>query len=224
MQEHIVKSFDAQIDALNRKIEETAKACESQLSSAAQAFEYVDKDLAKSIVKKDDNINRLQREIEDACVRLLALRQPMAADLRYLLSCMKIASELERIGDYAANISKRVTELSETPSKEPSDLILEMIQLCNRMLKNSMDAFFNADAQNAVKVWHKDDEIDRKFARMMTCVRSQMQDEKDLLDNSTQLIFVGRCCERIGDHITNIAEDIYFMVTGRNYMDIFEDQ
>lgn len=224
MQGHIVKAFDAEVENLNKKIIAMAKSCEGQLSRATKAFSKLDTDLAEKVIKKDDHINRLQREIEDNSVQLLAKRQPMAADLRHLLSVMKIASELERIGDYAANVAKRVTKLTDISFKEPVDLIVEMANICSRMINDAIDAFLDFDIEKSVAIWHRDDEIDEKFAGMMILARQRMQDKKDDIEDCTQLIFMGKCCERIGDHITNIAEDIYYMATGENYVGMLEDQ
>lgn len=224
MQQHIVKSFDEQINTLKEKIKLTSEACGKQLAGSSEAVQQFDTELAKAVIAKDDDINRLQREIEEESVRIIALRQPMATDLRFLLACMKIASELERIADYAANISKRVGELKQTPDKEPVGIIVEMIGLCSGMLNEVIDAFLTSQVDKAAAVWHKDDDVDRKFARMMTLLRNWTQDGGKGVEDITQLMFMGRCCERIGDHITNIAEDTYYMATGRNYIDILEER
>ncbi|MFH2059824.1 MAG: phosphate signaling complex protein PhoU [Pseudomonadota bacterium] len=222
MQSHIVKAFDAEINTLNQTITTMAKTCEEQLRLAALAFNTLDMSLAEQIIKDDRYINRFEREIEENCVRILARRQPLAEDLRYILAAMKMAAELERIGDYAGNIAKRVTHISKSPSQEVVSLICEMANLCRKMLTDVMDSFHALDIEKAIAVWHQDNEIDKKFARTMTLVRKQMLDDAAAVDDATQLIFIGRCCERIGDHITNMAEDIYYIATGKNYMDRFE--
>jgi len=223
MQNHIVKAFDGEIDNLDNKITTLAKRCGKQLAGATKALNNLDISLAKNVIKEDAQINSLQREIEDEVVKFIAKRQPMAVDLRHLLSVMKIASELERIGDYAANVAKRVLHLtSSSSSREAIDLILEMARTCQVMILDVKEAFSLLDTQKAVAVWQMDDEIDSKFARLMSLVRTQMQENKDAVGDGTQLIFMGRCCERIGDHITNIAENIYFISTGQNYIDQFE--
>lgn len=223
MQEHIVKSFDEQLNALKEKIKLTARACEEQLSGSSKAVAVFDKDLAGAVIKKDQEINRLQREIEEESVKIIGLRQPMAVDLRFLLTCIKTASELERIADYAANISKRVGELNQPPLEEHSVIIVELIGMCSDMLRGAVDSFLDWDMDHALKVWHMDNAVDRKFARLMTMLRDLMQNNYEPVEDITQLIFMGRCCERIGDHITNIAEDIYFMVNGRSFMDLLEE-
>lgn len=219
MQKHIVKAFDAEIDDLNKKVTAMGKACEEQIVKAVNALGSMDTALAQSVVKQDKVINQLQRGIEERSVSLLTRRHPLAGDLRHLLSVMKIASELERIGDYAANMAKRILALSLSPGQEPIDLIVDMADISRTMIHDVMDAFLNMDVEKAVKVWQTDNLIDRKFARMMAMVRKQMQEKTDQIDDGTQFIFMGRCCERIGDHITNIAEDVYYMATGQIYMD-----
>lgn len=223
MQNHIVKAFDGEIDNLDKKIIALAKSCENQLAGATRALKNLDISLAKKIVKKDAKVNSLHREIEEDAVRFIAKRQPMAVDLRHLLSAMKISSELERIGDYAANVAKRVMHISSAPSPEAIALIIEMAEICDVMIRDAKDAFVLLDIKKAVAVWKMDDEVDSKFARLMSLVRRQMQADTRTVGDGTQLIFMGRCCERIGDHITNIAEDIYFISTGQNYVGQFEE-
>ncbi len=223
MQQHIVKAFDHEMAGLKKKILDLAKECERQISRAIDAFTTLDTDLAEAVVAQDENINRLQREIEEEAVSFLARRQPMAVDLRQLLSVMKIASELERIADYAANLSKRVTWLHAPPVAEAADLIIEMAKTCQVMVHEVMEAFLTLDVEKAKQVWHKDDRIDTMFAKMVTTVQHQMQDRDLDVKDGTALIFMGRCCERIGDHITNIAETVYFINTGDNCSGQFED-
>jgi len=200
-----------------------ARACENQLSEAISSLESLNSELACEVIEKDKIINAFHREIEGTIVDILAKRQPVAVDLRYLLSAIKISTELERIGDYAANIAKRVTRLSNDLFRDPMDLILEMATICQEMLIRAIEAFLSLDTKKASDVWDRDQDVDRKFARMMTQIRVKMQEKSEAIDNMTQLIFIGRCCERIGDHITNIAEDIIYIATGQNHIDSVEN-
>ena len=200
-----------------------AKKCEQQLLRAMEAFVTMNAGLAMSVVAYDENINQLHREIEEDAISFLARRQPIAVDLRHLLSVMKIAGELERIADYAANFSKRVSRLHTPASREPADLIIEMVKTCQVMIHDSMAAFLNLDVEKAVNVWHTDDRIDAMFAKMVTLVQHQMREDSFDIKDGTGLIFMGRCCERIGDHITNMAEDIYYIKTGENYTGDIDD-
>ena len=217
MHQHIVRAFDKEIEVLKKKILLLAKKCEQQLSKAVDAFNAMDADLARAVVEKDRIINELHWDIEEEAVTFIARRQPIAVDLRQLLSMMKIAGELERIADYAANFSKRVIRLNIPPSEVPADLIVEMAKVCQVMIHEAMEAFLSLDVEKARQVWQKDDKIDTMFAKMVTLVQSQMQKNVIGVQDGTGLIFMGRCCERIGDHITNMAENIYFIKTGQNY-------
>jgi len=200
-----------------------ARACENQLSEAISSLESLNSELACEVIEKDKIINAFHREIEGTIVDILAKRQPVAVDLRHLLSAIKISTELERIGDYAANIAKRVTRLSNDLFRDPVELIIEMATICQEMLIHAIEAFLSLDTKKASDVWDRDQDVDRKFARMMTQIRVKMQEKSEAIDNMTQLIFIGRCCERIGDHITNIAEDIIYIATGQNHIDSVEN-
>lgn len=222
MNDHIVRAFDEEIKGLNQRIADMAGLCEDQLARATEAFRNLDKTLAAAVVADDEKVNQAQTNVEEESVRILAKRAPVAVDLRHLLSAMRIASKIERIADYAANIGRQVTELSQAPAQEAADLIIDMAEICRTMLRDAVDAFLDMDTDKAEAVWKRDDEVDRKFARMMRFVRRQMQDEANAIADGTQLIFIGRFCERIGDHITNISEDIYYTKTGQSYIGSFD--
>lgn len=223
-QPHIVKTFDIEIRDLKDKVTQMAINCEEQIEIATQAFIEMDMALARKIIQADERINQLQREIEEDAVQFLAKRQPMAVDLRLPLSAIKIASELERIGDYTANVARRVIRLSQNPTSEQSDCIVNMATISKRMLHDAVNAFLELKLQKAIDVWKKDDEIDHHFTRLMEMLRIQMLEKTYSIEDCTQLIFMGRCLERIGDHITNIAENIYFTATGQTYISQFDEQ
>lgn len=222
MQDHIVKSFDIEITQLKESITAMAKKCENQLEKAVQALKIMDNDLALKVVNNDTEVNELQRQIEEKAISFLARRQPMAVDLRQLLGVMKIASKLERIGDYAANVAKGIPKLSKTPSQAPKDLIISMANTGRIMLHDSVMSFLMLDIDKAVEVWERDDKIDKDYITMMTLLHQDMKNKTSRMEDCTQLIFMGRCCERIGDHITNIAEDIYFIISGKKFLGQFE--
>lgn len=215
---HIVKSFDQEINGLNARIIEMGKVCRDQIEKAVQSLNTLDSDLARRVIQEDANLNRLYALLEDTTVKLLARRQPMAVDLRHLLSTLRVGGELERIGDYAASIAKRVLELGDASQQEVKDLITQIAGICVEMLRDVVQSFVDLDVNKGMDVWHRDNEVDRKFARMMTLLRKTMQEHTKTIDDCTQLIFMGRCLERIGDHITNIAEDIFYIETGENYI------
>ena len=216
MENHIVKSFDAELSRLNTRVSAMGSTCEWQLAKALKSLENKDARLAEAVIKEDENLNALYRELEEEAVALLARRTPMAGDLRFLVSVMRAGSTLERIGDYAASIARRVKDLCsyEAFPKDSAVLIQTIGVLCRRMICDAVKAFVDSDVAAAVEIWNRDDEIDRKFARLMTGLREQMQKDQAMVDPCTAMIFMGRCLERIGDHVTNIAEGIYYIETG----------
>lgn len=226
MENHIVKAYDAELTQLNSEISAMGSACEWQLAKALKSLETKDTRLAEEVIKEDANLNSLYLRLEDDAVKLLAKRTPLAGDLRYLLSVMRAGSTLERVGDYAANIARRVIELSKTDLflEQPADLIQTIGKLCRKMINDIVQAFLTNDVKAAIDIWNRDDEVDRKFARLMTDLRGRMQQDTSVVDCCTAMIFIGRCLERIGDHITNIAEGIYYVETGETYIGNLESQ
>lgn len=224
MEKHTVKSFDEELDALNSWIRAMGTSCEWQLSKALKALETNDKRLAEEVIKEDENLNALYQKVEENGVKFIAKRSPLASDLRFILTAMRTGSEFERIGDYAANIAKRVIEMNgaKTDFEAPVTLIQDMGKICRKMISGIAAAFVEQNTQAAIEVWHRDDEVDRKFARLMTDLRNRMQQDTEIINDCTQLIFVGRCLERIGDHITNISEGIYYIETGETYIGALE--
>lgn len=215
MQNHIVKSFDEEIEHLKSEIITMAKACSSQLEKSVIALHRMDKDLAAKVVKDDRKINDFQREIEDNAVRYLAKRQPMAIDLRYLLSAMKISYELERVGDNAENIAAAVRSMAETISSEAIDSIVDMAGICKIMLHDLIDAFSELDTDKSIAVWKRDTDINARFLQVKSLVVQEAQANGGcFLHDGYQLIHMARCCERVGDHLKNIAEDIHYIATG----------
>lgn len=216
--DHIVKSFDRDLQELDRKIVALGKACEHQLSRTIEALINIDRALAGGIVENDHMINTMQKEVEEYSVFLIAKRQPVATDLRHAVSGFKISSELERIGDYAANIAKRITTLKTISLPEPVDAVIQMLTIAKTMMTGAMGALLEMDINRAITVWKSDDEIDHIYSGMMTSLKTLMERDPDRVDDGTLLIQMARCCERIGDHITNIAETIYYIDSGQRYI------
>ena len=215
--EHIVKSFDKELNLLRSKVIEMGGSCEEQLSKAVQALHSRDEALAKEIIEGDTKVDILQSEIEKLTVQMLAKRQPMAVDLRVVVSSLKIASDFERVADYAANFAKHVIELNSTELEEPVRLINGMADVARSMLKDVLAAYDKLDVQKAIEVWHRDKEIDRLYVDLFTQIRRMMEMHPDSVKAGTTLLFVGRSCERIGDHITNVAENVHYIVNGEIY-------
>ena len=216
---HIVKSYDGSLDLLRSKLLEMGREAADQISQAIKALVERDSGLADVIIISDEKVNELQQEIEELGIRILATRQPVAQDLRYVISGLKMASELERIADYAANIAGYISDLnSQLDLDQPIAVIIEMTDLGKQMLTDIMAAFVNADIPKAIAVWHRDDDIDRIYAGLLSDLQASMSEDSANIKDYTHLIFVARCCERIGDHITNLAENVHYIEYGKTYI------
>ena len=216
---HLFKGFDQELNILISKLNQMGDECELQLTKAVDALTSVDRDLAAYIMKRDELINAMHREVEQQILAFISKREPKASDLRVVLSGYKIGSELERIGDYAANIAKHVMHLDQIQRDDLTEYIILMARTAVIMISTCMESLNEQDIEKAHTVWHMDDKIDANYARLLKFTRQTMEDTPEMIANCTTLNFMGRCCERIGDHITNIAEDIYFMKTGDTYIE-----
>ena len=217
---HTVKSYDADLDLLKTKISEMSREVEDQITKANQALLNRDNGLAELVKISDGKVNVLQQETEELGVRILATRQPMAQDLRNVIAGLKMASELERIADYAANIAGYISDFDQhLDLDQPIDAITEMVELAKKMLTDLMDAYANGDLQKAIAVWHRDDQIDAVYGDLLSKLRTRMSEDSDNIKAYTGLIFVAKCCERIGDHITNLAENVHYIEHGKAYID-----
>ena len=216
---HTVKSYDEDLYLLKSKLSEMGGEVNDQISKAGQALLKRDEGLADVIIVSDEKVNLLQQEVEELGIRILATRQPMAQDLRYVIAGLKMASELERIADYAANIARHIPDLDNyLDLDEPIAAIILMAKLAKTMLTDIMDAFANGDTRKAIGVWHSDDDIDQIYADLLNDLRAGISEDSDNVRTYTGLIFIARCCERIGDHITNIAENIHYIEYGKTYI------
>lgn len=217
---HTVKSYDADLDLLKAKISEMGREAEDQIAKANQALLNRDNGLAELVKISDEKVNVLQQESEELGVRILATRQPLAKDLRNVIASLKMASELERIADYAANIAGYISDLDRhLDLDQPIEAITEMVDLGKKMLTDLMDAYSKGDLQKAIAVWHRDDQIDGIYANLLNNLRVSISENSDNIKAYTGLIFVAKCCERIGDHITNLAENVYYIEYGKSYID-----
>lgn len=218
--EHIVRSFGKELDLLKSTILEMAEKAEEQFNKALQALIKGDQNLANEVVKNDKKVNTLQSEVDNLAFNLLAKRQPMAVDLRNIISGLKIATALERIADNAARIANNAKELNRISIKKPIESIIRMIELARHMLMDVIHVYQDLDAKKATEVWHRDKEIDLIYTEILTCLRDYIAQDSLNVSAYMRLIFVARCCERVGDHIKNIAEDIYFIINGEIYTGI----
>jgi phosphate transport system protein len=195
------------------------KVAEAQLSKAIEALVTKDSKLAVDVIYSDSQVNDLQNEVDRFTVNMLAMRQPMGIDLRHIISALKIAAELERIADYAANIAKNGMNLDHVYLEKPVQLIIRMAELAIRMLSDVIDAYLELDVPKSIAVWHRDEEINQIYADLLTQLRSYMKADSDNINTYTSLVFTARCCERIGDHIKNVAESVYFIIHGDSTID-----
>jgi len=212
--EHIIKSYDEELRRLDNAMTEMGGLAESQLSRAVDAVAKRDGTLAQAVVDGDEQIDTLEREVEGLVMRLLALRQPMARDLREIVSALKIASDLERVGDYAANVAKRSFVLNQLPVVRPVNSVSRMGRLAQAMIKDVLDAYVERDADKAITVWLRDEELDEMYTSGFREILTYMIEDARNITPCTHLLFMAKNIERIGDHATNIAEDLYYLVHG----------
>ena len=212
--EHIIKSYDEELQRLDNTITQMGGLAESQLGAAIEAVVKRDSDVATQVIEGDVQVDNLERDIESLVVRLLALRQPMARDLRQSIAALKIASDLERIGDYAANVAKRSIALNQTPPVRPVYAVPRMGRLCQAMIKDILDAYVERDADKALAVWLRDEELDEMYTSLFRELLTYMIEDPRNITACTHLLFIAKNLERIGDHTTNVAETLYFLVLG----------
>lgn len=217
---HMVKSFDDELNMLKNNLAAMGDTVGVQLKYAVQALTTRDCRLASEVVDNDTQVNALQEEIDNLSVRILAMRQPVAIDLRHIISGLKIAAEMERIADYAAGIAKNVANLNQVSLEKPVGLIIMMAAVAQQMLQDVVEAYCELDVDKAVSVWHCDEDINRLYADLLSQLRMYMSVDTDNLKTYTSLIFVARCCERIGDHIKNVAESVHYIQTGESFQQI----
>ena len=214
---HIVRSYDEELALLRSKVLQMGSLAHSQLGRAVETLKSRDSREAEAIVAGDAPVNHLQQEIDQLTLTMLARRQPMALDLRQIVSALKMASDLERIADYAANIARHTMDLNSVVLQKPVEAIIRMTEDARGMLGDVMTAYQEEDADLAREIWHRDAVIDRAYATFLSDLRDYMKEDAQYAKPLTALLFVSRCCERIGDHIQNLAENVHFIVTGEIY-------
>ncbi|MEZ5743959.1 MAG: phosphate signaling complex protein PhoU [Sphingomonadaceae bacterium] len=214
MVEHTVKAFENEISQLRGLIAEMGGLAEVAIREAIEALVRHDEDIARRVVENDARLDALEAEVDRLAVRTIALRAPMADDLRDVIAALKISGVIERIGDYAKNIAKRVGRF-ERPSKiEPLTLIPAMAEIAQGMVRDVLNAYGSRDAQLAVEVIRRDDKVDNFYNSIFRNLVSHMMENPGTISDAAQLLFVARNLERIGDHATNVAEMVYFAATG----------
>jgi phosphate transport system protein len=214
--DHIVKSFDEDLKRLNNVIAEMGGLAEAQLTRAVESLVRRNTELATQVVQDDKRIDALETEVGQMTVRMLALRQPMAQDLREVVAAIKIASDIERIGDYAKNIAKRAIVLAAHAPLKPVTSIPRMSQLALQIIKDVLDAYIEKDAEGARAAWRRDEEVDEMYNSVFREMLTYMMEDPRNIGPCTHLLFIAKNIERIGDHATNVAEIVYFLVHGRS--------
>jgi phosphate transport system protein len=214
MVEHTVKSFDNEISQLRGLIAEMGGLAEVAIRDAIDALVHRDEDKARVVVANDPRIDALEAEVDRLAVRIIALRAPMADDLREVIAALKISGVVERIGDYAKNIAKRVTSFERAGKIEPLTLIPAMAEIVQGMVRDVLNAYGARDAQLSVEVIHRDEKVDNFYNSIFRNLVTHMMENPATISDAAQLLFVARNLERIGDHATNVAEMVYFAATG----------
>ncbi len=221
MTDHIVRSYDADLEGLRRSLAEMGGMSERMLGDSTVALVRRDTALAQKVISADQRLDNLQREVEEKAVLTIARRQPLANDLRELISAIRIAADIERVGDLAKNIAKRAVAISGQFQPPHRAVVgLEHIsRLVQSQLKDVLDAYAASNEQKAMDVWRRDDEIDALYTSLFRELLTYMMEDPRNITFCTHLLFCAKNVERIGDHTTNIAETIHYLVTGETPSD-----
>ncbi len=215
MTDHIVKSYDEELNRMTGVIAQMGGLVEQQISASVAALVRRDTERAAEIVAIDRRIDMLEDEVEQLALRLLALRHPVAFDLRQVTTALKIASDLERMGDYAANVAKRTITLSKLEPIRPSFQIPRIAELVQGMVKDVLDAFVDRDVEKALSVWRRDEDVDAIYNSLFRELHTYMMEDPRHITPCTHMLFIAKNLERIGDHATNVAEQVNFLVRGK---------
>ena len=219
--EHTLKRFDEELERLNATINEMGGLTESQFAKALEALRDRDSATAEQVIADDARVDALDAAVQDQTVRMLALRQPMAVDLRVVLSSIKIAAALERIADYAKNTAKRSIVLTQGTAPPSAVVGIDRLgRLVRTALKDVLDAFANDDVAKAHDVWQRDEEIDQVYTGLFRELLTYMMEDPRTISACTHLMFMAKNIERAGDHVTNIAELVSFRSTGQTFAQV----
>ena len=217
MVEHTVKSYDRELDTIERLIAEMGGVAEKMVVDAVDALANADTVLAHQVVATDPRLDALQREVEDLAVMTIARRQPVAVDLRELIGAIRVAGDLERVGDLAKNIAKRTIKIG-AESRVPRAVVglKHMNEVATELMKDVLDAYAQRDAERAREVWQRDADLDALEDSVFRDLLTHMMEDPRNITFCAHLLFCGKNIERIGDHATNIAETVVYLVTGQS--------
>lgn len=214
-QQHISAQFNAELEAVKNHLLKMGGRVEQQLAAAVEALLKMDSGEATKIIALDKDVNRMEVKIDDECARILARRQPAASDLRLVLAVSKVTTDLERIGDEAAKIARQAITLSEEGASPSNFIEIRHIGVhVSDMLRNALDAFTRLDVQTAVEVVKRDREVDREYASAMRSLVTFMMEDPRVISSVLNELWALRSLERIGDHASNIAEQVVYLVRG----------
>ena len=209
------RHFHEELDTLKQTLLAMGGLVEDQIRRVMSALLQGDDTLAQEVIERDQEVNAYDVEVDETCVNLLALHQPAASDLRFITTTMKIVTDLERIGDQEVNIAQRVFELNREPQLKPYIDLPRMAERAQRMVKESLDAFVRRDTQSARRVRAEDAEVDALREQIFRELLTYMMEDPRTIPRAIRLILISRFLERIGDHATNIAEMVVYMVEGK---------
>ncbi|WP_235031477.1 phosphate signaling complex protein PhoU [Geminicoccus flavidas] len=214
IKKHLVRSYDDDIEQITRLITEMGAIVEQQVAFATQALADGDEHAARSVIDRDPQVDALEERLDQTAIRVLAIRQPMAIDLRIIAMALKISNDLERMGDYAVNIAKRVIRLQSQTRIRTIPTMVMMSEMCQEMVKDILDAYIARDPDKAMAVWKRDQEVDNAHNSVFRELLTYMLEDPRKITPCIDLIFIAKNLERIGDHATNIAEKIHYMIHG----------
>jgi phosphate transport system protein len=218
--EHTTKAFDVDLQELKRMVAEMGGRVEQQLHAAIDALVQHDCDKGRRVVSADLLLDGLQQDIEQKAITTIATRQPMAVDLREVVGILRIASDLERIGDLAKNIAKRVSALTnEDMPRQARRGLNHIMSLAIGLLTEALDSFASGDSEKAASVWNRDEEVDLMYTSLFRELLTYMMEDSGTVTPGVHLVFCAKNIERVGDHATNIAESVYYMVEGHTFAD-----
>lgn len=211
---HIVKSYDDDLKRLNHLLRDMGNLVVSQMDKSMYVLDTKDKKQAQKLIDDDHKIDQLEHDIDSFAVRMIALRQPVARDLRAVVSALKISSHLERIADYAVNIAKRTLTLSDDEEELPISAIKSMVEIVKKMINDILQAYEDSDYNLAMEVWHRDKELDKLYKSYLREMLTYMMEKPQRIGIYMELLFVAKHLERAGDHVMNIAEVVHYLIYG----------
>ena len=216
---HIVSKFDEELNKIEALLLEMGGLVESQIRNSIEAVRTRDEALAQIVMETDIRVNELEREIDDLTVRVLALRQPVASDLRAALCAMKVAGNLERIGDYAKGMARRMDDIYThgRTFDGPFAALLRMSDIVQGMLTDVLDAYVSRDLEKSQIVWRRDDDVDTIYTSIFREILTYMMENPTHITAGMHLLFIAKNLERTGDHVTNMSEQLYFLLTGDKF-------